>query len=95
VAFNFGCVGRAAACGAVTWFAVLRNFELTKNGPSVGKNRWGRFFLLTASAVLRALYLAGVFLAGVLVGYTIRALISARRRARALRRDRRHDFERS
>jgi hypothetical protein len=41
-----------------------------------------------------ALYLAGVFLAGVLVGYTIRALISAKRRARA-RRHRRHDFERS
>jgi xanthosine utilization system XapX-like protein len=35
--------------------------------------------------------LAGVFLAGVLVGYTIRAFISARRRART--RTRRHDFE--
>jgi hypothetical protein len=33
-----------------------------------------------------ALYLAGVFLAGVLVGYIIRAFISARRRARARRR---------
>jgi hypothetical protein len=38
-----------------------------------------------------ALYLAGVFLAGVLVGYVIRAFISAKRRARARRR--RHDFE--
>jgi hypothetical protein len=46
VAFNFGCVGRAAACGAVTWFAVLRNFELTKNDPRLGKNRWSRFFCL-------------------------------------------------
>jgi hypothetical protein len=40
-------MGRAAACGAVTWFAVLRNFELMKNGPSVGKNRWSRFFCLS------------------------------------------------
>jgi len=40
-----------------------------------------------------ALYLAGVFLAGVLVGYVIRAFISARRRARAGRR--RNDFEES
>jgi hypothetical protein len=30
-------MGRAAACGAITWFAVLRNFELMKNGPGVGK----------------------------------------------------------
>jgi hypothetical protein len=45
-------MGRAAACGAVTWFAVLRNFELT-NDPSVGKNRWGRFFCLTASPASR------------------------------------------
>jgi hypothetical protein len=37
--------------------------------------------------------LAGVFLAGALVGYTIRALISARRRARARRCHRRYDFE--
>jgi uncharacterized integral membrane protein len=42
-----------------------------------------------------ALYSAGVFLAGVLVGYVIRAFISARRRARARRRSRRHDFEES
>jgi hypothetical protein len=35
--------------------------------------------------------LAGVFLAGILVGYIIRELISARRRARA--RYRRHDFK--
>jgi hypothetical protein len=40
-----------------------------------------------------ALYLAGAFLAGVLVGYVIRAFISARRRARE--RGRRHDFEKS
>jgi hypothetical protein len=40
-----------------------------------------------------SLYLAGVFLAGVLAGYVIRALISARRRAKARRRSRRHDFE--
>jgi uncharacterized membrane protein YciS (DUF1049 family) len=37
--------------------------------------------------------LAGVFLAGVLVGYVIRAFISARHRARARRRHRHHDFE--
>lgn len=36
--------------------------------------------------------LAGVFLAGVLVGYVIRALVSARRRARARRCQRRNDF---
>jgi hypothetical protein len=52
-------MGRAAACGAVTWFAVLRNFELTRNGPSVGKNRWGRFLLLTVSDVWRGLPAAG------------------------------------
>ena len=39
-------VCRATACSAVTWFAVLRNFELIKNGPSASKNRWGRFFCL-------------------------------------------------
>jgi hypothetical protein len=37
--------------------------------------------------------LVGVFLAGVLVGYVVRALISTGRRTRA--RDRRHDFEQS
>jgi len=42
-----------------------------------------------------AALLAGVFLVGVLVGYVIRAFISARRRARASRRSRRHDFEES
>jgi hypothetical protein len=42
-----------------------------------------------------AFYLAGIFLAGVLVGYAIRAFISARRRARARRRSHRHDFEKS
>jgi hypothetical protein len=31
---------------AVTWFAVLCYFELMKKGPSMGKNRWGRFFCL-------------------------------------------------
>jgi hypothetical protein len=41
----------------------------------------------------QALYLAGVFLAGVLVGYAIRAFISAKHRARARRGSRRHDFE--
>ena len=30
-------MGRATACSAVTWFAVLRNFELTKKGSGVGK----------------------------------------------------------
>lgn len=35
--------------------------------------------------------LAGVFLAGVLVGYAVRAFISGRRRARA--RNRRYDFK--
>jgi hypothetical protein len=35
--------------------------------------------------------LVGVFLAGVLVGYVVRALISTRRRTQA--RDRRRDFE--
>jgi len=34
--------------------------------------------------------LAGAFLAGVVVGYAIRAFISAKRRAKA--RKRRHDF---
>jgi uncharacterized integral membrane protein len=42
---------------------------------------------------LPALYLAGVFLAGVLVGYLIRAFISAGRRARFRRRPQRQDFE--
>ena len=37
------------------------------------------------------LFVAGAFLAGVLVGYVVRAFISARHRARA--RHRRHDFE--
>ena len=40
-----------------------------------------------------ALYFAGFFLAGVLVGYAIRAFISARRRAGARRGSHRHDFE--
>jgi hypothetical protein len=31
-------MGRAAACGGATWFAVLRDFEL------VGKNCWGVSF---------------------------------------------------
>jgi uncharacterized integral membrane protein len=42
-----------------------------------------------------ALYLTSIFLAGVLVGYVIRAFISARRRARARRRSHRHDFKKS
>jgi hypothetical protein len=37
-------MGRAAACGAVNWFDVIRNFELMKNGPSLGKNRWAVSF---------------------------------------------------
>jgi hypothetical protein len=40
---------------------------------------------------LPPLYLAGVFIAGVVVGYIIRAFISARHRAKDRRR--RHDFE--
>jgi hypothetical protein len=37
VALNFGRMGRATACSAVTWFAVLRNFELMKNSPAWAK----------------------------------------------------------
>jgi hypothetical protein len=47
-------MGRVPACGAVTWFAFFRYFELMnlryfklmKNGPSVSKSRWGGFFCL-------------------------------------------------
>jgi hypothetical protein len=46
VALNFGWAALLHR-SAVTWFAVLCYFELMKNGPpSMGKNRWGRFFFL-------------------------------------------------